>query len=506
MRRALPCLVALIVLFQVAGSAFAEEPETVKDKASIQSRLGGGISIKGVFREDWFDEVWPRSSATTTTSQNEFFINGKFSLNATVVPLRNVTMFLELETAPDAFGAESHRIGDNANIPQFREAWIEVEDLLGKGTEGRGSALQVGLLGDDLRFDLRNLGRDAFFMDPANAENPYMGLPDLPRHAGGGGASAVTGKNTFLGGNPWYNQLEGAKKASEAGGIVLTLTPHADVHLDFGAFTVMEGGIDDVDMGTNVFFFNFDFEFDVNKSKPGLKKDVTYEDTSLFNIMVTGIQGRKTIIGDAAMGIDLRFLWPTAELEIYAEGHYQNGEYYKKKDPVTGDTDMVPHEAYAAYAGFLLKYKDASEMHPYLDVSAWFLSGDEADEHEKNEDFLSFESVNSFMILESDLGLDIDCNYWAVKAEVGTRLPYSASDFQIRILGGMFSLLETPLGMVDEEESLGIEVDVYLTWDVAEGASLFMGAGFLSGAKFFDEMMGVESSTMMGVGGVEARF
>ncbi|MHC5037837.1 MAG: hypothetical protein ACYTHM_11030, partial [Planctomycetota bacterium] len=295
MRRAWPSLVALAAVILLSSWASAVETTATTSEKKARSELGGSISFEAVYRPGWFDEIFSRS-ATTPTSQSEGFINGMFSFNATIMPSQSVTLFLELRTAPDAYRDESHRVGDNNNIPQFREAWIKVEDLFGKWTEGRTVILQAGLLGKDFRYELRNLGRDAFFMDPANSENPFSGLPNLPEHAGGDATvidpAPIMNENTFLGGNPWINSITGMAKQSEAGGLKLTLTPHRNAHVDLGAFIMMEGGINDVELGTNIFFFNFDFEFDLQGEPTGLQKEVTFEDTSVFNIMITGIQGR----------------------------------------------------------------------------------------------------------------------------------------------------------------------------------------------------------------------
>jgi hypothetical protein len=380
------------------------------------------------------------------------------------------------------------------------------------------------------RYDLRNLGRGAFFMDPTNSENPFSGVPHTETSLDSSTVRAYglaptppplpaeqnPGANSFFGGNPWYNNLTGLLKASEAGGLKFVLSPHKNAHLDIGAFIMLEGGIDDIEAGTNIVFINFDFEFDLNKKTPGLKKEVTFEDTSVFNLMITGIQGGRTFIGDAGVGLDLLFNWDSADLEIYAEGHYQSGEYYKVKgDPTWGD-DIVTHKAIGAYGGLRIKFKDKSGMHPYLDVSGWYLTGDRGDRHEQSEDFISLESVNDTLIIESDMGLDIDCNYFAAKVEIGTHFPGSAKNVELRILGAYFNLIKTPLftvpfstapaGYDEDEKNLGFEIDAKLIWRVSEGADLFIGFAYLGGSKFLDMMFDSEDSTMMAAAGLNARF
>ncbi|MHC4599196.1 MAG: hypothetical protein ACYS47_09345 [Planctomycetota bacterium] len=522
MRRALPCLIALLVLLQLPAGITGAEDKAVGTEAKAKSEFGGSIGFQAVYRGEWLDIIWKRSTTPSPLppqdpkAESEAFIDGNFSLNATIVPSRSVTIFLDLRSMADAYGREAHRVGDNLNIPQFREAWIRVDDLFGKWSEGRGASLTVGM--QAFRYDLRNLGRGAFFMDPTNSENPFSGLsyetpnPDFFHAFGEPTVAGYDGANSFLGGNPWYNHLAQMKKASEAGGIKFVLSPHKNAHLDIGAFMMLEGGIDDIEAGTNVFFLNFDFEFDLNKKTPGLKKEVTFEDTSVFNLIFTAIQGRRTFIGDGGIGLDLLFNWEAADLEIYAEAHYQAGEYYKEKAHSVFGDDMVTHKAMGAMGGLRIKFKDKGGMHPYFDVSGWYLTGDRGDRHEQSEDFMSLESVNDTLIIESDMGLDIDCNYFAAKVEIGTHFP-GAKNVELNILGAYFNLLKTPLTAVprsatydEDEKGLGFEIDTKLIWKVSEGADLFIGFAFLGSSKFLDMMFDSGDSTMMGVAGLNARF
>lgn len=504
MRRAWSCLAAMVISANIAALARAETDAADK---KAQSQFGGKINLDGFYRDQFFDRIWFRSGSTAGP-QSEGFLNGDFALSADIMPSNTVTMRLELRTQPDVFGFEYHRIGDNFNIPQFTEAWIQVKNVFGKWTEGRDFALMAGL--QNFRFDTRNIGRDVFFMDPSNSENPFTGLPGLPAHAGGVGAGLSV--NTPYGGNPWLNSLSGIAKRSETGGFRATLTPHRDAHLDLGAFIMMEGGATDVELGTQVYFFNFDFEFDLSKKASGLKKGISYEDQSLFSILITGIQGKRTFIGDGGLGVDLLFTFEGAQFELYGEAHYQNGEYSKTEsqdvlNPTIMHEDMVPHEAFGAMVGMRLKMNDRSGMHPYIDVSGWYLSGDEGDIHGKSRDFISFESVNSMLIIESDMGLDIDTNYFAVKGEIGTHLPGSAKPVSIEIRGGFFQLVEAYHLAVDTgEKNLGFEVDGFLRWDVSESAQLYIGGAFLGGATFFETQYLTDASTMMGAVGINAKF
>lgn len=505
MRRALPCLVALAIVSQFAALAFAEESRRDKKEEKTVSTLSGSMEFTGVLRESWFDKVFPRS--LNPTPQDEGFFAPIFALNATVKPAKSVTLFLELKTAPDAYAAESHRLGDNANIAQFREAWLRVDDLFGPKETSIGGVLQAGLLGEALRLDLRNLGRGSFMMDPANSENPFTGLPLTPAAAYGAGANLS--RNTFMGGNPWINNLTGIMKESEAGGLKFTVVPHENVYIDLGAFAMLEGGIANSALGTYVYFFNFDFEFDLKERTPGLKKEVQYGDRSLFNILFTAFQNSDSVIIDAGLGIDIVLDLEGIDLEIYVEGHYQNGEYYRYSE-ADGTRRSVFHEAYGGFGGLRLMVKDPGGMKPYIDISGWYVSGDDGDVTKKNRDFLSLESVNDTLIIESSWGLDIDCNYFAAKGEIGFNFPKPINSLKLSINGGWFQLNQVPLAWVgtarDDKNGLGYEIDARISWAVTEQIELFITFGYAGGTTYFKEAFNAKESVMMLAGGINARF
>ena len=171
---------------------------------------------------------------------------------------------------------------------------------------------------------------------------------------------------------------------------------------------------------------------------------------------------------------------------------------------------MVPHDAFGVMGGLRLLIKGASGMDPYIDISGWALSGDEGDIHEKNRDFFSMESNNSTLIMESSWGLDIDCNYWAIKGEIGTKLPKPADNVKLVVVMGYFNLLQVPAAWIgtnmEDNKQLGWEIDVRFVWTVAENVDLFLGWGSLNDAFFFKDMFNTNNSVNMAAGGITAKF
>ncbi|MCU0723993.1 MAG: hypothetical protein MUC63_10345 [Planctomycetes bacterium] len=493
-------------LAAVPAARGEESSRASRPSSSLKTEVGGGVRFSGLFREDWFDAIWPRSGPAGEP-QDETFLQASLALDARLRPVKAVTLVVALETASDAFGGENHRVGDNANVPRFREGWVRVEDLFGKPKEGEGVAarLQVGLMAEDLCFHLGRFGRDAFFLDPAHAENPFAGVPGYVQPGTDPGATQTA--NTFLGGNPWFNRIPGVLKEPEAGGFRFTLTPVPDVVVDAGAFTVLEGGLADSSLGVSAAFVHLSLPFDVQGPPRGKKR--APEERSLLNFLFTGIQGKDVFVADGGVGLDLVLRTGEGDAEVFLEAHYQNGEYARTRD-AAGERRSVWQEAWAGTAGARFLFGGAGALDPYLEVSAAYLSGDSGDLAEKNNDYLSFESVDSALILESAWGLDVDCNHWAVKAEGGLKLPVAGNTLKAVLFAGYFELVRAPAAWKGTEREdrrrLGFEVDARLAWTVCEEVEFFAAYAFLGDAQFFHEATGAANHASVALAGVRGRF
>jgi hypothetical protein len=505
MRLAWPWMLAA-ALAALPAARGAEPAKAAKTPAAKAVEIGGGVRFFGLFREDWFDAVWPRSGQPGDP-QSESFLQAALSLDAALRPEKNVTLFLEVATASDAFGGENRRVGDNHSTARFRQGWVRVDDLFGKVKEGEGvrARLQAGLMAEDLRFYLGRYGRDAFFMDPARAENPFAGVPGYVQP--GVDPSGTQGPNTFLGGNPWFNRIPAVLKEPEAGGIRFSMTPWRDVGLDAGAFTAFEGGLADSSLGVSAVFLGMNLPFDLQAAPAGRKRSL--EERSFLNFFVTGIQGRDVFVTDGGIGLDLILRSGDGDAEVFLEAHYQNGEYSRYRD-ASGARRHVWQEAWAGYGGLRYFFKGAEPADPYVEISGWYVSGDAGDTAAKNNDFLSFESVDSAMILEGDLGLDVDCNYWAVKGEAGVKLPVPGNALKLVLFAGYFHLLRVPAAWEgtprEDRARLGIEADARLVWAVCEEVEFFASYGFLGDAQFLHEATGAANHANMALAGVRAKF
>jgi hypothetical protein len=378
-------------------------------------------------------------------------------------------------------------------------------------------------------------GHGQFFLDIANSENPFTGAVHTWSTTGGianginasasgaplaGGAGAVAnvspyypagpvgtqamvgdrgvsmaGWNPYLGGNAWVSNWAGQSKQSEFGGIVSTYTfggENDDANIVRAyAGTTFETGAARQD--TQVFGADWTTRF---KSPTGAA-----EQMSSIGINYTYLSAGMPI-GIHSFGLALDFWLFNDKFEAYAEYVGQFGVYTDADRPGLGSSH-TGHSAFAMYAGGRLELPlsdvglssaNTSGEVLFLDVSWWHVSGDDGDVLQDNEDYVSFESVESSMIIEgARYGFDIDTNYWAIKGELGLKTSWGA----LSVFYGSYHLNERPIndGGVFKER-LGNEVDVRLRlFQPIENVEIAFAAAFLFDSNYFDSFVRFNSGT-----------
>ena len=162
----------------------------------------------------------------------------------------------------------------------------------------------------------------------------------------------------------------------------------------------------------------------------------------------------------------------------------------------------------------------------YFEASGWFLMGDDGSATNngrpaKNKDFMSMENNNQTLIVEgSQAGLDIDSNYFAIKAETGITL---VDVVDVKLVGGLFRLVNPPnaqagghewgatvapfrvngaaaLANYEFSDKLGIEVDLRVTWRPGTGFSLYAAYGTLFGSDFLKDVFDVSTMSAGALG------
>ncbi|MBI5359302.1 MAG: hypothetical protein HZA48_01830 [Planctomycetes bacterium] len=346
----------------------------------------------------------------------------------------------------------------------FREAYIEVRYPAENTPFAEKTVFfKAGI--QDLRLPLRN--SQAFFINLSDAESAFLS-PVTESFKGSayqgrpldGSAGAGIYRDTFLG---------------DAGGFKLTFSPSPTAYIDLFSFNVMETIGDRAD--EKIYGINFDYHFGRNA-----------EPENLANAVFAVISGEDARIYTLGGGID--YFWN--DLEFYSEGYLQGGKYGE----LAGEG--IEQDAYAYYFGS--RFKFSKFLNFYLDASYWTLSGDNGDlsgADMTNRDFVSYEGVNTTMIMEDNLfGLDIDSNYDALKLEFGIsgRLKNKLrDDFKLALLYGSFRLAAVPerAGLADGApdwefgNSLGNEVDLVFMWRYRPSFIISTGFGAVWDAEFF---------------------
>jgi hypothetical protein len=526
-------------------------------------RLFGALELAGVYRSGGYDRLFFRRGSAPvpgpsdpagnlaggmpagspafnrqTSGRDESFIDAVLSIGVEITVNDALSGYFRLETGPaNAYGAEAHRVGDNANFARFREGYATITTkALDIHEDTFDGWLRVGL--QNVRLENRRFPAGEghpFMIDIMNSENPFTGTPGLPTGANGAGRGTTAsthyqttfGRNTFLGGNAWINNYTGQPMEQEAGGavfgaaLVRDLRTMINVDVQLGALTLLESGTAQAD--TEVAFVNIDFAF----GKQNYERDLP-DHHSKFSILGVGFSSADAYVGSIGGGLSL-FLADNL-VEIFGEGQYQAGSYVKlAKAAGVGGSDITRHESWGGYGGIRLQMP----WHPnrfYIEAQGVFVMGDDGSttrsngRQRTNRDFMSLENNNHTLIIEGNqAGLDIDSNYFAIKGEIGLTV---WGQLDLKLIGGVFNLIHAPNAQTHEwgqyvaparvssaaalanyefDDNLGIEVDVRVAWRPSDTVSLYAVYGTLFGSDFLDDVFDV-STLSAGLIGASIRF
>ncbi len=188
---------------------------------------------------------------------------------------------------------------------------------------------------------------------------------------------------------------------------------------------------------------------------------------NLLNVIVAGISHGDRHVGTVGGGIDyhLSDFW-----ELYGELYGQFGDRGGEGAGQLG----------ARHTWF------DRRSEPYLELSFEY----------RSRDFISYENVDTFRILEDDiLGLDVDNNYWAVKLRAGLNLePALNEDILLELRYGYFRTAEGVGGIARQ---LGHEIDLTLRWRVDESVTLSAGAAALLDSEHFEDRDGKSTGLLV---------
>lgn len=446
-----PALVAAMALSAAAQTGIQTQADR---KETLKVSVSGGFDIDWVWRGKELVSVLTGGASNDDEGRIESNANVRFDLDLS----NKVSVILNL--AAVRLNGDYSTIGQLGSDGQDIKLWdaaVRMQEVFDPAV-----ILQVGT-NNDFMFDVRGKGSPLFFA-------PGMSGPFGENNGG------VLDYNQVAGVVAWYNR--------DAAHFAVALLP-----------AVIEGGPASNDEAAYAVTFYYDMDTIGKGSRLGAILAV--------NTMSSATAGASTSqIITIGAGASLKGLGGMNNLEVFGEFYFQSGDIGSSGD--AGGT--------AFNLGAHLDLD--GDMAPWLEVQLTMLSGDDDPLDADRDEFLSYENVNDFMIVESNVfGINLGTNYRAIKIMGGVSLTSGGGDKNnVALSGGLgfFTASEDiaaggPVGNTDE---IGTEFDVKLAYWYSRAVSIdvafamLFGSEVLEGATAPDD----EDSTMLFSVGVGGRF
>jgi len=336
--------------------------------------------------------------------------------------------------------------------------------------------IQLGT-NNDFMFDIRGKGSPLFYA-PGHAGSFAGATP--AGVANGGQIVGVQNNNQVAGAVVWYNR--------DAAHFALALLP-----------AIIEGGPASNDEASYALTFYYDLE-SVGK---GSRLGAILALNSLADLAPAVGGGSQSQIITIGGGASLKGLGGMEGLEVFGEFYIQSGD--------VGPTGKAKGTAFNLGGHYDLQGDSA----PWVEVEFTLLSGDKAKAPADVDvdSFLSYENVNDFLIIESNVfGLNWQTNMMAIKFMGGMSFTAGGGDKNNVSLTGKFGFFKTsedvafaaPTGNTDK---LGSELDVMLSYAYSKAVSLDAGVAFLFASDILEgSTANRDNSTSLFTIGVSGKF
>lgn len=425
-----------------------------EDRSTRYITLSGTLGFSYNYRDDLFTDA---SLGTASNGLDEDFFDPRVSLQLEIVLENNIKAFIELKnesrtsqwlhtSSGDLYN--SNRAAGNQWQWEFEKAYLQINDFLLQGLTLKGGIIPH-------KYALRADGQ-SFFINLGEAESPFSSQSD-------------TNAIGFLATYQPINMLE--------------------LYVDAFYMATRESSFarqDEIIAGLNIDFYLPKSVQEDGKSATTLGR--------FFNILFAAIQGdNNTPLWTLGFSFDY-FLSskPSVYLvELYGEALFQFGDYSHNGKPPFSSVKDQEHLAFGGYLGTRFSYEE-SMYKPFVDLSFWYLSGDDNNPNrKKNNDLVTYEDIDSTLIMEeNDYGLDIDSNYWAIKFKTGIHLsPLVKEEMRLEILYAYFRAIDVAPG---QSRRMGDEIDVRVIWEYSPDLVFSLSAGVLMNSRYlknaFDEI------------------
>ena len=418
-----------------------------EDRTTRYVTLGGHLNIGFIFRDDFFADA---ILGNTTTDFDEDFFDPRITLNLTIQLENNIRGVIELHNEErDArlhrTSLGTHYITSRTNDNQFRfqieKAYVEISNFLTQGLTFKGGVIPF-------KRALRADGQ-AFFIDLGEAESPFDSRPD-----------------------------------TNAAGVLATWQPIRQMQFygDFFYFVTAESNFKRADETVA----GISLDLDLTKELRG-DDESRIELPRFFNLIFATIQNdNRAPIWSFGAGFSYFTSGDpqTYLIEFYGEALFQFGKYRDKTLVGSGEQNQL---AFGGYSGLRYSYRQGL-WKPFLDASAWYISGDDGDPQAKtNRDLVTYENMDSTVIVEdNDYGLDVDSNYWAIKIQGGINLNAIVNEeVRLTLLYAHFTTVDAPQ---HRSRRLGEEIDVRLTWEYSPDLTFSLVNGVLWNSRHFRDV------------------
>jgi hypothetical protein len=428
---------ALIAVLALSANAQQGIQTNADRKETLKVTVSGGFDMDWVYRGKELTELLGGSGRD----------EGRIESNANVrfdIDLSNkVSVILNLATVRlNGSYASIGQLGDGGQNVELWDAAVRIQEVLDPAI-----TVQVGT-NNDFMFDLRGRGSPLFF------------APGMSGSFGsniGGTTAGDLNYNQVAGVVLWYNR--------DAAHFALALLP-----------AINEGGPASNDEAAYAVTFYYDLDSVGKGSRIGAILSVN----TLPDLAPAASGGSESQIITIGGGASLKGLGGMEGLEVFGEFYIQSGDI--------GPTGDAGGTAFSLGGHYDLQ----GEGSPWVGLEFTILSGDDDLADTDVDSFLSYENVNDFLIIESNMfGLNINTNYTAIKIMGGISFTAGGGDKNnISVSGGLGLFTATEDinvgGTIGNTDEIGTEFDVKLTYSYSKAVSMDVAVAFLFGSEVLE--------------------
>lgn len=501
-------IVAMMFLATFAMPLYAGKVET----GGTSLTISGEVEIDAVYRDEQFDGVL-NAPGFSDEQSGDSFADIEITLGLDWQFTDKVSLYLELENGQTNSGNLTGRPGTfgynfNAQAPGFGGSSGVLDGVAGPGnlmpTNGHPNSDFGGM---DIQL---NVEQAYIMVQELIWERLDMkaGLFDVTYDMRGNGSAFLFDLserfNTNFGG--WWGRLTFDNWFLEATvGTLLEDRLNAGTRRDNADLWILHGQYN-FDENKGLLYAQLS---QVNSDANAFRARRDFGDPGVLGSYDYGYTNQRNEIWTIAFGGLYNF---TDWFELYGEAAFQFGEAGADLDgaTVTGTAGNAVFAArgseadangWGMYVGGNFHWDDHA-WKPYVDVSFWYMSGDEdgSGDSDDNEELQIWGNHNKSYIIENiDYGYGINTNYHALKIGAGVTGPEKDmfEDWNFDLMFAWYQVTETDKYADNTQEGLfvdpvvgsasddlGIELDLTATYRYSDNLTFTWGAGFLFGSDF----------------------